>query len=175
MNGEVSAATIRSPNGRSDERVTPKRVANPRPRAERLVSGLLFRDGGRDSRIYLLAALGVYLAAVFLAAAGGFDLWRLLGVPTAHPRFLDMNVITSGWECTRQGYDVLVQNPCDPWDRPTNYPRIWMSLAPLGLGQSSTVALALAVWAAFFAAVFSLIGRLTRGEALVYATVLLSP
>jgi hypothetical protein len=96
-------------------------------------------------------------------------------VPTASPSFLDTRVIVSGWECTRDGLDVLVENPCDPWQRPTNYPRIWMALAPLGLGEGSAVPLGVATGAAFLLAAVGLIGRLSLGETVLYAAVLLSP
>jgi hypothetical protein len=141
------------------------------------VRGLLAEEEGRDGRVVLLAALGCYLGAVlvFSRVTHDFDLWALLGVPTASPSFLDTRVIASGWECTRQGFDVLAENPCDPRSRPTNYPRIWMSLAPLGLSQGHAVIIGLATWAIFFAAVFFFIGRVTKGEALVYAAILLSP
>ena len=52
--------------------------------------------------------------------------------------FGDLRSVTSGWECTRRGIDVLPANPCDPNKSPANYPRIWMSPAFLGLGQGST-------------------------------------
>jgi hypothetical protein len=130
---------------------------------------------GPDGRLVLLTLLSAYLGAVALAAHQGFDLWRLLGVPTASPTFLDTRVIVSGWECTRRGLDVLVENPCDPWDRPMNYPRIWTAPARLGLEEGDTVVLALATCALFFLAVFLVIGRLRPREVFIYGAVLMSP
>jgi drug/metabolite transporter superfamily protein YnfA len=141
------------------------------------VRRVLAVEGRRDGRLVILLALGSYFAALLIssAASDDFDLWRYFGVTRISGPFEDMRVITSGWECTRRGYDVLVENPCDPFRREMNYPRIWMSLAHLGLGQGSTVILSLATWVIFFVAVFFLIGRVTKGEALVYAAILLSP
>lgn len=130
---------------------------------------------GFDGRLVLLTMLSAYLGAVALASHQGFDLWRLLGVPTASPTFLDTRVIVSGWECTRRGFDVLVENPCDPWDRPMNYPRIWTAPARLGLGEGDTIALALATCALFFLAVSLVIGRVRPREVFIYGAVLLSP
>jgi hypothetical protein len=138
---------------------------------------LLALDGRRDGRLFVAAALACYLGAILSVslATDDFDLWRYLGVLHIKGPFEDMRVITSGWECTRRGIDVLAENPCDPFHREMNYPRIWTELAPLGLGQGSTIALSLAAWVAFYLAVFLSVGRLTLGEGIVYAAVLLSP
>lgn len=134
-------------------------------------------QGRRDGRLIVLAALTCYFGLVLIVstATDDFDMWRYLGVLHISGPFEDMRVITSGWECTRKGFDVLVENPCDPFRREVNYPRIWTAPAPLGLGQESTVALSIAAWILFYGAVFLLVGRLTRGEAVVYAAILLSP
>lgn len=138
---------------------------------------LVNMQGRRDGRLIVLAALTCYFGLVLVVsiATDDFDMWRYLGVLHISGPFEDMRVITSGWECTRKGFDVLVENPCDPFRRELNYPRIWTALAPLGLGQESTVALSIAAWILFYGAVFLLVGRLTRGEAVVYAAILLSP
>jgi hypothetical protein len=71
---------------------------------------------------------------------------------TLSPSFLDMRSVTTAWECTRRGIAVLPANPCDPLQRPANYPRIWLLPSYLGLGESSTVPLAVLMAVAFFAA-----------------------
>jgi hypothetical protein len=138
---------------------------------------LVTMQGRRDGRLIVLAALTCYFGLVLFVsiATDDFDMWRYLGVLHISGPFEDMRVITSGWECTRKGFDVLVENPCDPFRRELNYPRIWTAPSPLGLGQESTVALSIAAWILFYGAVFLLVGRLTRGEAVVYAAILLSP
>jgi hypothetical protein len=134
-------------------------------------------QGRRDGRLIVLTALTCYFGLVLVVsiATDDFDMWRYLGVLHISGPFEDMRVITSGWECTRKGFDVLVENPCDPFRRELNYPRIWTAPAPLGLGQESTVALSIAAWILFYGAVLLLVGRLTRGEAVFYAAILLSP
>jgi Glycosyltransferase family 87 len=143
----------------------------------RFARRLLVLDGRRDGRLFVAAALACYFGTILTVslATDAFDLWRYLGVLHIKGPFEDMRVITSGWECTRRGIDVLAENPCDPFHREMNYPRIWTELAPLGLGQGSTVALSLAAWVAFYLAVFLSVGRLTLGEGIVYSAVLLSP
>lgn len=143
----------------------------------RFARRLLALDGRRDGRLLVAAALACYFGAILAVslATDDFDLWRYLGVLHITGPFEDMRVITSGWECTRRGIDVLAENPCDPFHREMNYPRIWTELAPLGLGQGSTVALSLMAWAVFYLAVFLSVGRLTLGGGIVYTAVLLSP
>ncbi|WP_332955711.1 glycosyltransferase 87 family protein [Microcoleus sp. AR_TQ3_B6] len=91
------------------------------------------------------------------------------------PPFADLRVITAGAECIRLGYDVLVSNPCDPWKRPMNYPRIWSVPASWGLDQSHTVILGILFGLLFFSLVFITIKRLNYIEALFYALILCSP
>lgn len=151
------------------------------PSALRAIRGAVLAvvnvEGRRDGRLVVLAALICYFGFVLVIseATDDFDVWRYLGVLHISGPFEDMRVITAGWECTRKGFDVLVENPCDPFRRELNYPRVWTALAPLGLGQESSAALSIAAWILFYGAVFLLVGRLTRGEALVYAAMLLSP
>ena len=52
------------------------------------------------------------------------------------PSFGDLRVIMAGFESMRLGFDPLVENPCDPWGRSMNYPRIWQKLEFLGLTQT---------------------------------------
>ena len=96
-------------------------------------------------------------------------------VETKLPPFADLRVITSGAKCIRLGYDVLVVNPCDPWKRPMNYPRIWSVPASWGLDQSHTVILGILFGLLFFSLVFVIIKRLNYIEALFYALILCSP
>jgi hypothetical protein len=91
------------------------------------------------------------------------------------PEFADARVITSAWECARQGFDVLAQNPCDPWARPMNYPRLWLLPGLLGWGQEQTAWLALALAMLFVVAVLAFIGPLGRAPTLVYLAALCSP
>jgi hypothetical protein len=142
----------------------------------RFARRLLALDCRRDGRLLVATAVACYFGAVLVAdLVADFDLWRYLGVLHISGPFEDMRVITAGWECTRKGFDVLAQNPCDPFQREMNYPRVWTAPAAFGLGQAATVPLTLAVWVLFYGALFVLIGRLTTGEALIYTAILLSP
>ncbi len=143
--------------------------ARPRP-------FLLARLWGAHVRGRLIALAAVCGYFVAIVAAGGHRAWGWFQVPTVSPSFLDMRSITSAWECTRKGIDVLPMNPCDPFHRPANYPRLWLAPSFLGLGQGSTFVLGLLTAAVFFAAGFALMGRVERlGDALVWSAALVSP
>lgn len=131
---------------------------------------------GRDGRLVLAVAVAVYLGSVAVArSAFDVDLWRVLGVPSWAYAFLDAQNLTSAAECARLGYDVLLDNPCDPLDRPLNYPRVWLVLAPLGVTQSWTPALGVAIGLAFAASVWTLFGRLSARQGLLVALAVCSP
>jgi Glycosyltransferase family 87 len=59
--------------------------------------------------------------------------------------------------------------------RPMNYPRPWLLLRWLGIGQSQTDVLAVIFIGVFFASFFLLMGRLTVGEGAVVALAICSP
>lgn len=123
--------------------------------------------------IVLFALYGYFVA---LIAQGGHLAWQWFQVPATTPSFLDLRSVTSGWECTRKGIDVLVRNPCDPFPRPANYPRVWLWPSFLGLGQSSTLILGVLVAVAFFAGALVIMGRTERPlDALVWVSLLVSP
>jgi hypothetical protein len=126
------------------------------------------------SRQIVLAILVAYF--LLLAALGGHQHWGRLGVPPESVTFGDMRSVTSGWECTRRGIDVLPANPCDPNKSPANYPRIWMSPAFLGLGQGSTNILGVLAALIFFCAALAVLpARAGTGTAVAYAFALCSP
>lgn len=108
-----------------------------------------------------------------------YNFWKLIGVPAQHLLFGDLRIVLSGFECTKLGYDVLLENPCNPFEQPNHgaifYPRIWMALAPLGLEQSQTIFLGLVFTLLFYIVAIIMIGRLNYYEATVYALIFCSP
>jgi hypothetical protein len=134
----------------------------------------------RDGRFVMLLALVIYGVVVqypsFTSYAPHFS---RMGIPPASREpitFADMRGLTSAWDCTRRGIDVLERNPCDPIAyRPANYPTLWLRLSFLGLGEKDSTMLGVLVGLVFLAAVFFLAGRLTVGEGVVWSVLLLSP
>jgi hypothetical protein len=58
-------------------------------------------------------------------------------VPFRFP-FLDISQSLAAWECTRQGFDVMMSNPCDVLNRSYIYSPIWIAAAGLPLGVANT-------------------------------------
>src|SRR5581483_7836588 len=112
-------------------------------------------------RVTAAALVGGYFC--LLAALGGYDHWGRLGVfPVDRSRplwFGDLRSVTSAWECARRGLAVLPRNPCDPWQRPANYPHLWVWPTFLGLGPGDTFALGFVVGAFFLIAALAVLPR----------------
>ena len=106
-------------------------------RVRRLGTKLIALTGPQQVAIALIA----YLAFIAIGEAQGVSYWHLLGVPAyPHVPFADLRVITAAWDCARTGIDPLITNPCDPFHRAMNYPRIWLQIGlALRLGASATV------------------------------------
>jgi hypothetical protein len=131
---------------------------------------------GLDGRLVLLAILAAYLAVVALPRAlSDVDLWPRLGVPAENTLFYDARNVAAAADCRRLGHDPLVDNPCDPTDRPMIYPRIWLLLRFLGLQQSHTTFFGAVVVLLFFVSVLFLVGRLTVRQGVLVAAALCSP
>ncbi|HLP08707.1 MAG TPA: glycosyltransferase 87 family protein [Opitutaceae bacterium] len=130
-----------------------------------------------SGRRWLLGCLllgGLLLAG--LAAARGYQhAWDAWGIQASHTPFLDLQVVTAGAESRALGFDPLHENPRDPLRRQLNYPRVWQSLAHLGVERRHTTVLGIGVVAAFLTAVLVFPRRLERGAALGLGMLLLSP
>jgi hypothetical protein len=130
------------------------------------------RFASRDGR---LAAATFVCAYFIVVAVGGRTTWERLRVPVEEPSFLDLRSLTSAWDCHREGVDVLAVNPCDPRERPANYPSLWLLPSPLGLGEDDTVPLGVAMAVAFFVLALAVTGPLTVREGAIYGVALCSP
>jgi hypothetical protein len=129
-----------------------------------------------DGRILVAGALVVYFLVVAIPRVfWGIDIWPALGVPSGPSLFFDTRNVTAALECRRLGFDPLVQNPCDPWGRPLNYPRVWLVLRWLALNQSHTRALAIIFIVLFFASLLLLVGRISLGQGILIAVAACSP
>jgi len=130
--------------------------------------------GTSSAWLVVIGLVAGYFA--LLIALGGHSGWRELGVPPVSPGFFDLRSVTSGWECARQHLGEWPENPCDPWGRPENYPRIWIAASVLGLGQDDTYFIGTLIVVGFFAAAIVVLPRSAPiGDALVYALALCSP
>ncbi|RKZ93461.1 MAG: hypothetical protein DRR19_01055 [Candidatus Parabeggiatoa sp. nov. 1] len=145
----------------------------------RNLGSILSKNSKIDGRIIAFFFLITYFSMIYISSlVMPYDqFWAYLGVPSMSPSFADLRNITSALECDRQGFDPLINNPCDPWNRPMNYPRIWLGLSSLGLDQSHTFILGLFLAVLFYACIFFIVitKRLNVSEGLIYGLVLCSP
>lgn len=84
----------------------------------------------RRTRTMVLAALW-FVPLLLFTSAFWFDwisVWAAMQLPSMTPHFADLRSITGGLATVNHGGDPLVANPHDPWNRPFNYPRIWLRL-----------------------------------------------
>jgi hypothetical protein len=133
-----------------------------------------------SGRLVAAACVGVYFA--ILAAIGGADRWGRLGVsimgraPGGSPTFADLRETTSAWSCIAHGRHVLPGNPCDPWHRPFDHPRIWLLPGYLGAHGAHTELLGILLACGFFVAALAVIPR-DAGPlmGLLYGVILCSP
>jgi len=136
-----------------------------------------------DGRVLAAAAVVAFLGVLlgFRGITGSVP-WATVGVAPGALSFEDLRSVTSSWDCARRGIDPFPYNPCDPFAgkvagvrRAANYPRLWTSFSHLGLGQSATVPLGVAIAVVFFVAALAAAGPLTLGEGAIYGAALLAP
>ena len=106
-----------------------------------------------DGRVVAAAAVVLFFVVLlsFRAITGSIP-WAHVGVRPASLSFADLRSVTSAWDCERHGTPAFPTNPCDPFGRPANYPRVWISLWHLGLGEGDTVPLGVAIGVLFYVA-----------------------
>ena len=144
--------------------------------SRRLIHWLVKRDW---RPLLLVIVLGVALSP-FVRSHSNHRLyretWDHLGVTAMLPAFADLRGVLSAVECFDSlGVSLYKSNPCDPWGRPFNYPRIWLYLHYFGLNQDHASFLGVVLAGVFYVAVFTLMGRINPFKFLVYGLVLCSP
>src|SRR5207244_430522 len=132
---------------------------------------------GLDGRWAAAGMVTGFLIAVYILGkqTDFVSVWARLGVEHLLPSFADMRFLTSALEAHRAGVNPYVSSPFDPWLRPLNYPRVWLTLSAIGLGARHTVVLALVLAAGFYTAMMFLVGRITVAPGLVYGVLLCAP
>ena len=96
-------------------------------------------------------ALMLFLYMSYLYEYSDISLYKsiltLYGVSPFRFPFLDISGSLAAWECTRQGVDVILSDPCDVLQRGYTYSPLWMaaSAVPLGVGDTTAVGWILAL------------------------------
>ena len=112
---------------------------------------------------------GAAAVCLLMALLGPARVWSLWCIPQQTPHFADLRIVAGGAESAAQGFDPLVQNPKDPWERPLNYPRIWTELQHVGFDQSHVTITGVALVVLF---ILGLIIAVPKSDALGTAMVL---
>lgn len=122
-----------------------------------------------------LVILGALVMGLLFRFYGYEQTWKLWNIPVMSPHFADLRSITGGAESYALGYDPLLNNPQDPWERRMNYPRVWQLLFFLGLNQSHTTLMGIVFIALFFVGVFLFMERINHLTAICLALAIFSP
>lgn len=88
----------------------------------------------------LFSSLLIIFISLFLVFGYENILQKFWNIPIMKPFFADIRTITGVNETLSYGFDPLLFNPGDPWNRVMNYPRIWQYIAQfLNLNQSHAI------------------------------------
>ncbi|MBQ3367604.1 DUF2029 domain-containing protein [bacterium] len=133
------------------------------------------------SRKKIIASI-VLLVSIFLLCSractsygGSSYLFRFFAVPVREPCFADLRTITAGAESRKQGFDPMIKNPGDPWNRVMNYPRIWQSLYLFRIDESDTVSIGILFVSLFLFGVCLVLPNAPNVTILTTILALLSP
>ncbi|MGD0216732.1 MAG: hypothetical protein ABSC45_04360 [Desulfobaccales bacterium] len=127
-------------------------------------------------RKVILACVLVTLGFGLLFSLYGYDrTWRLWNIPTMSPHFADLRAITGGAESYAQGFDPMIENPGDPWQRRLNYPRVWQNLYLIGVNQSHTTYIGISLIFLFLASICLLLPHASNIMIVLVMAAVLSP
>jgi hypothetical protein len=83
------------------------------------------------------SALAVFLTMSWLYRQGHKEVYHALllswGIVPFQFPFLDISFVLAAWDCARQGWDVMSDNPCDLLHLPFSYSPLWLVAAPTPL------------------------------------------
>lgn len=125
-----------------------------------------------------LAGLAVLAFFAGLWLGGAHETYRALltlwgMVPFQYP-FFDAEGTLAALDCTRQGMDVIVQDPCDLLGRGYIYSPLWLSLDWLPIGKAWAVWIGIAMALGFLAAAAALPAPKSIAEAVLRAAATIS-
>jgi hypothetical protein len=115
--GDDYAQTSAGRNGRNDT-LRVGHATRPPAYSQRMNTraDTCFPFDGRWVVVATIATVSVLLA-ITGHAFGAKTAWKFVGVNHLTPNFADTLVIVAGCESERAGFDQLVRNPADPWQR----------------------------------------------------------
>lgn len=118
----------------------------------------------------VFASLWAFAAAPTYVSALSF-----FGISAGPIPFVDMHAVLAAAECSRQGLDVYVSNPCDILQRTHTYSPLWLTITPASWGTKDTLLCGLILDLLFILSWTLVIIPRSLGAALVFAFAALSP
>ena len=107
-------------------------------------------------------------ALIWLAVGVSFLLygyeptWRLWGIQTMSPFFIDFRLLPAMVRSLHMGLDPTVYNAADPQGRVFNYPSVWYLLAYTGISQSDALWAGVVMLCLFFFGLFLFPGPIRK-------------
>jgi hypothetical protein len=123
--------------------------------------------------------LGLALVAVvqlwLIQHEGWYQAWQRWHVPARTPFFSDLRAITGALDSVERGFDPREQNPGAPFGQRFNQTHVWLWLGHLGVRESDSRAIGLALLAGFTLGLWWLCAGIDRRTAMLFVPLLLSP
>lgn len=127
-------------------------------------------------RARVLGLVAVMPATILCFWAQLTTSWNVLGIEAMDETFGDLRQITATAGCAAllSEWDLSLET-CDPFDRPFNYPSVWVRvLASLGITESSTEVLGLLLMTALLLSLWWLCSAALTTDASLWSTLYLS-
>jgi hypothetical protein len=128
-----------------------------------------------DGRRWCVAILLGYVL-ILSAACFWFGKSRVLtaaGAPQMSEHFADLSLFAAARHALEQGGDPYLKNTYDPWGRPFNYPRIWLTFMRFPMSWVPAVGAVLIL--ALLGGTVWWLGRLSTSQGLLAGAALCSP
>lgn len=130
----------------------------------------------RQKLLLIASSLLIWAGIGVLFLLHGYEpTWRLWGLRTYAPFFIDFRLLPGMVESLHRGLDPTVHNLGDPLGRVFNYPSIWYLLSYTGLSQADTLWAGLVLLGLFFVGLFLFPGRLHVADVGLLLLVAFSP
>jgi len=104
-----------------------------------------------------------------------FGALSLLGVEPFSFPFLDAHAVLAAAECSRQGVEVYLSNPCDALGRPHAYSPLWLAIVPGSLGTGATGWMGASLDLLFLLSFTVVLRPRTAGELFILGAAAVSP
>lgn len=130
-----------------------------------------------SARGCLFLFLGFFAAAMswFIQRDGWKTTWNHWHIPARAPHFSDLRAITGAADSIERGFDPREHNVGAPFGQRFNQTRVWLWLGQLGVRESHSTAVGLALVAGYAVALWWLCAGIGGSTALLLVVLLLSP